>query len=581
MKYLTTILSLCGLNNAAFTMIPGQTCGISDSGLRVVGGIDATDSTQFPWQAKFRPCFQGRILSCSLCGATLISELWLVSAAHCTEALASIAISVGDSKVTVGGIQGGINSEGGIQERSLAAIEDHPEYVAGNAAAGHDITLLKVASAIVFSDKVHPACLPRMDDCFAEGSESWISGFGAVEYEGNIAATQQFAMVPIYNINQCQQAYGNFDVFTQVCAGFSEGGVDACQGDSGGPLAVSYQDVWYLYGVTSYGSGCASAGFPGVYARVTNYVSFILNMTSTDITADYAIVGSCPCFCQDGAGESQVADTGVTPGQSTGNFLNQQSLPCDTNPCQNGGTCSETQDFLSYTCTCAHEFTGTNCDQTQAPGTADEEYSFHFDNSNINATLEFLLGDNNQVLRETTSYVFFYYRLSSINFLINGVNRKKRSAEDVLNAIKDYGCWCPRALEGEGFGHAGVPLDDVDMFCKKWSQCNHCISMNGCGAESTEFTINFNPAADSYTCTAANQCAQDLCTCNGEFATSVARYLSDNGQILDSNFVNVDEASCEHNRSNGRKDACCGSSPSWVPYNSGLYQCDAGVLTSI
>ena len=80
------------------------------------------------------------------------------------------------------------------------------------------------------------------------------------------------------HINQCRQAYGNFDISTQVCAGYTQGGVDSCQGDSGGPLAVSYQDVWYLYGVTSYGSGCASAGFPGVYARVTNYVNFIANI---------------------------------------------------------------------------------------------------------------------------------------------------------------------------------------------------------------------------------------------------------------------------------------------------------------
>jgi len=161
------------------------------------------------------------------------------------------------------------------------------------------------------------------------------------------------------------------------------------------------------------------------------------------------------------------------------------------------------------------------------------------------------------------------------------LNRKKRSAQDVLDAIQNYGCWCPRALLGESSGHAGVPLDDVDMFCKKWSQCNHCTLMGGCGNEASNFTITFNPAVDSYTCTAQNQCAQDLCTCNGEFTTSVARYLSDNGQNLNADFVNVDEASCEHGRSNGRKDACCGSSPNWVPYNSALYQCNAGVLTSL
>ena len=307
------LLSLgSAFTNAAFTAIPGQTCGISESGFRIVGGQEAVDSTEFPWQAKFKPCFQGiRGLSCSLCGATLISELWLISAAHCTAPYGGIQISISDSHITVGGIDGGINSEAGIQERSLATIEDHPQYV--SVSQGHDITLLKVASEIILSSEVHPACLPKETDCFAEGSETWISGFGATEYEGNIANTQKFAMVPIYNLNDCQQTYGNFDESTQVCAGYAAGGTDACQGDSGGPLAVSYNDVWYLYGVTSYGSGCAGAGYPGVYARVTNYIGFILNTTETDITAEYARVEACPCFCNDGAGQAQVSDAGATP----------------------------------------------------------------------------------------------------------------------------------------------------------------------------------------------------------------------------------------------------------------------------
>ena len=259
--------------NAAFTAIPGQTCGVSDSGLRIVGGQEATDSTEFPWQAKFKPCWDFGVLSCSLCGATLISELWLVSAAHCTAQQGSTSVSVSDSQITIGGIVGGFNAEAGIQSRFLVAIEDHPQYV--SVSQGHDITLLKVASAIIFSSEVHPACLPKENDCFAEGSETWISGFGAVEYEGNIADTQKFAMVPIYNLNECRQTYNNFDESTQVCAGYAAGGTDACQGDSGGPLAVSYNDVWYLYGVTSYGVECATAGFPGVYARVTNYSAFL------------------------------------------------------------------------------------------------------------------------------------------------------------------------------------------------------------------------------------------------------------------------------------------------------------------
>ena len=58
----------------------------------------------------------------------------------------------------------------------------------------------------------------------------------------------------------------------------SAGGVDACQGDSGGPLvskATGVDTGYSLIGVVSWGSGCASANFYGVYAKVSNYLDWI------------------------------------------------------------------------------------------------------------------------------------------------------------------------------------------------------------------------------------------------------------------------------------------------------------------
>ena len=83
------------------------------------------------------------------------------------------------------------------------------------------------------------------------------------------------------NENCAKTEYGSFKITSNmVCAGYPSGGSDTCQGDSGGPLVVQKSptdDSAIVYGVVSWGIGCARPGYPGVYTRVTKYVDWILN----------------------------------------------------------------------------------------------------------------------------------------------------------------------------------------------------------------------------------------------------------------------------------------------------------------
>nr|KAG5713101.1 hypothetical protein BaRGS_021895 [Batillaria attramentaria] len=57
----------------------------------------------------------------------------------------------------------------------------------------------------------------------------------------------------------------------KICAGdLKNGGIDSCLGDSGGPLMCMQNGQYFLYGVVSFGRGCAQPGYPGVYARVSH-----------------------------------------------------------------------------------------------------------------------------------------------------------------------------------------------------------------------------------------------------------------------------------------------------------------------
>ena len=63
-----------------------------------------------------------------------------------------------------------------------------------------------------------------------------------------------------------------------VCAGLKEGGKDSCSNDSGGPLVVprsSSDASAIIYGIVSFGGGCAQPDQPGVYARVAKYLDWI------------------------------------------------------------------------------------------------------------------------------------------------------------------------------------------------------------------------------------------------------------------------------------------------------------------
>lgn len=93
-----------------------------------------------------------------------------------------------------------------------------------------------------------------------------------------------------FNWNLCNQEFrpkiGRDLLQSQMCAG-GKAGKDSCTGDSGGPLMAKdnsnrARPYTYLAGIVSFGvQDCGSAGIPGVYTRIDQYLDWILeNMES-------------------------------------------------------------------------------------------------------------------------------------------------------------------------------------------------------------------------------------------------------------------------------------------------------------
>jgi secreted trypsin-like serine protease len=218
------------------------------------------------------------------CGASFLGDRWVLTAAHCVDTKNAnlLKMNIGEYDL----------SDGAENAIDIVNIYIHPQYDADD--FSNDIAIIELVSSVdVVGVKIAD---PDVTDQYAiENSLATIAGWGGrTGYAPNEGPTSDFPDIlnkvdlRLTTNAQCREELGkSFGISADnvsvsdvmICAAIPEGGRGACQGDSGGPLVVNTSSGVQQVGIVSWGFGCAAAGYPGVYTRVSEFKDWISTIT--------------------------------------------------------------------------------------------------------------------------------------------------------------------------------------------------------------------------------------------------------------------------------------------------------------
>ena len=171
-------------------------CGIIPTSSTIINGSAAS----YPWMVFL---YSFGDTDNSFCGGILISDLEILTAAHCVDGK-----TIDDVVVIVGSN----NAKAELRQMNwmtLFKIELYPLYYKNMEKAfkySSDVAILTLEKPLVLTSEVNPICLPSLDESEEsyEGKEAILAGWGKTETGETSDEQLMHVKVPIISNTQCK-----------------------------------------------------------------------------------------------------------------------------------------------------------------------------------------------------------------------------------------------------------------------------------------------------------------------------------------------------------------------------------------
>ncbi|CAB4056907.1 TMPRSS9 [Lepeophtheirus salmonis] len=226
--------------------------GCTSTKERILGGRRVNEG-EIPWQVMFRLRVQDLFLS--TCGGTIISNQFVLTAAHCF--------------IYPKGVNTSTNTR--LNESYI---------MAGSTKFN---TIVQVSNPFVFGENVMALCLPKVGLSIPEGSTLIVSGWGVTSLHPSYKTFPYFSQTNMrtelktlsMESEKCEYSK-NYPVSPNSKMCTYNPPHDSCIGDSGSPLTMAIDGQCILVGIVSEGKDCGSDQYGALSVNVSHYTTWIL-----------------------------------------------------------------------------------------------------------------------------------------------------------------------------------------------------------------------------------------------------------------------------------------------------------------